>query len=86
MKQIKLYFYFTLLAFCFTLLAGCEIMNMTMADFYERPGTSSAQRSADYKQCEYEAALATAGISGMQAGARQNQLEKMCMQLLGYRK
>ena len=40
---------------------------------------------ADYKDCEYDAAKTTAAIpSGMEAGARQNQLTRMCMERRGY--
>jgi hypothetical protein len=65
-----------------TALAGCATVQV---GGWVRPGVSQEQAVRDYRECDYEATKATAGVAD--ACSRQcAQLEvlKKCMELRGY--
>jgi hypothetical protein len=62
------------------LLAGCVVLGP-----WTQPGKTDAQAQQDLRECEYDAAKATAGtINAMQAGWEQGSLETQCMRVRGY--
>jgi hypothetical protein len=64
------------------LVSGCVVTQP-----WVKPGSSADQMQQDKRECEYESRKATAAMTnGFIAGAEMGRLERMCMEVRGYRR